>query len=65
MEYKTKQGMIVYHSKHYVTLKCNFQIMPGASWLMHLLQHGPDQGETATAGIVTAAVVTACVLNDH
>ena len=57
--------MIVYRSRHYVTLKCNFQIMPGAAWLKLLLQHGPDRGETATAGIVTAAVVTACVLDDH
>jgi len=30
MEYKAKQGMVVYRSKHHATLKRNFQIMPGA-----------------------------------
>jgi hypothetical protein len=45
MEYKAKQGMVVYRSKHHATLKRNFQIMPGAAWLKLLLQHVPDRGE--------------------
>ena len=28
MEYKAKQGMVVYRAKHHATLKRNFQIMP-------------------------------------
>jgi len=31
MEYKAKQGMVVYRSKHHATLKRNFQIMPGVA----------------------------------
>lgn len=45
MEYKAKQGMVIYRSKHHATLKRNFQIMPGASWLKLLLEHIPDRGE--------------------
>ncbi|MCP4264416.1 MAG: hypothetical protein GY777_02375, partial [Candidatus Brocadiaceae bacterium] len=45
MEYKAKQGMVVYRSKHHATLKRNFQIMPGVAWLKLLLQHVPDRGE--------------------
>ncbi len=45
MEYKAKQGMVVYRSKHHATLRRNFQIMPGAAWLKLLLQHVPDRGE--------------------
>ena len=45
MEYKEKQGVVVYRSKLHATLKRNFQIMPGAAWLKLLLQHVPDRGE--------------------
>jgi hypothetical protein len=45
MEYKEKQGMVIYRSKHHATLKRNFQIMSGAVWLRLLLQHIPDRGE--------------------
>jgi len=45
MEYKAKQGMLVYRSKHHAILKRNFQIMPGTAWLKLLLQHVPDQRE--------------------
>jgi len=45
MEYKAKQGMVVYRSKHHATLKRNFQIMPETAWLKLLLQHIPDRGE--------------------
>ena len=45
MEYKEKQGVVVYRSKLHATLKRNFQIMPGAAWPKLLLQHVPDRGE--------------------
>ncbi len=45
MEYKPKQGVVVYRSKMHATLKRNFQIMPGAEWLKLLLRHIPDKGE--------------------
>jgi len=38
MEYKAKQGVVVYRSKLHATLKRNFQIMPGAAWLKLLLE---------------------------
>ncbi len=45
MEYKAKQGMVVYRPKHHAILKPNFQIMSVAAWLKLLLQHVADRGE--------------------
>ena len=45
MEYKARQGVVVYRSKMHATLKRNFQVLPGAAWLKLLLQHVPDRGE--------------------
>ena len=42
MEYKVRQGVVVYRSKLHTTLKRNFQIMPGAAWLklLQMIQGG-------------------------
>lgn len=37
--------MVIYRSKIHVSLKRNFQLMPGAAWLQLLLDHVPDRGE--------------------
>ncbi len=45
MSYKADHGMVLYRSKLHVTLKRNYQLMPGAQWLRLLLDHVPDKGE--------------------
>jgi hypothetical protein len=45
MDYRQTEGMVIYRSKMHVSLKRNFQLMPGAAWLRLLLDHVPDKGE--------------------
>ncbi len=45
MDYRDAEGMVICRSKMHVSLKRNFQLMPGAAWLRLLLDHVPDKGE--------------------
>ena len=45
MSYEPVSGIVIYRSRMHKTFKRNFQIMPGADWLVQLCRHIPDRFE--------------------
>lgn len=45
MTYDAATGTVIYRSKMHLSLKRNFQVMPGAGWLELLCRHIPDRYE--------------------
>jgi len=45
MQYQTKTGTIIYHSKMHPVLKRNFEVFSACDWLAALTAHIPNAGE--------------------
>ena len=45
MTYDAATGTVIYRSKMPLGLRRNFQVMPGAQWLVLLCKHIPDRYE--------------------